>query len=718
MNLVKTIIVIGIAISGCVLMGQTVQSTLLPQTAAQANPDAAVMPFIQAIQDSNTPAAADKAFAAGAAVDANSIGLNGTYMLKMLELGMPDRAYNQAKVIERAIPTDGLALGVIAYTQARQGQMADALAGIILAAQSQPKDPFIVITLAQLTAWFDVKDRTEIPGYVREALAELRPKFADQKTFKEAYDDARVAYKELEAAAQKQALENPDVALTPGPAMVPAPVEQIPLPQPEMIQPQGQPVMVPAPADPYAGQAPVTYGTPEYAQPADTQYPAGVAVDQAPAVENNYYATNNYYASGGTYTPTYGGDAYDSGYYPTYTAADVCYDSPAYMDYYPAFAPVFVFGDFRRHWCDVVILGRSHHRGVVMGCYRGRDIVMDHDRRAYVSNAPRIGIDRSGRVAVDHRNNIPVTSAREIGGRTTTPYGTNRNANLAGAATPFQGGRINNTFAAPTRNTTFTGPVTSAHPATGGNTPTFAGPTNNNQMGRQDGRFINPVAAHMASQTPAPSPTMQTARPTFNTAGAQPTARTNFTPTPTAERFTPTQQPTMQKFDRPDTTTFRPTQQTARPTMTDTPRANFNTTTAQPTPRTSFPQMPTAQERFTPAPQTTVQKFDRPDSSTARPTQQSVRPTATDTPRASFTPTPRTSFTPSPSAGSSQAFTPSPRTSVAAPSGKGGWGSGNQDQNDRFSGGGFSDGGSRGGYSDGGSRGGYSDGGSRGRGGR
>ena len=392
------IVVVAIGCAGRSLHGGNTEPAALPPIPPS------LVPHLEALEDANSFAAADKAYAAGAAIDANSPALNEVYLIKMLELGAPERALRQALIVEKVDPTHGLVLGVIAYVQAQRGEMADALAGIIMASMSLPEDPFVVRTAAQLTAWYDLKpDRPEIPGYVKEALADARKELSKQKQFTDAYDEAKAAYKELEAAAEARAAAEAK-------ALAEAPLADAS--QSAQAQSEPNPVVVPTP-QPWT-DAPTVAAEP----------------------------TVIYNEDGAYYPATY--DGYDeptSQYAPTYVAFGGCATffsgvwscSPVPSFYEPVCAPVInvgpiininiaIFGgrsrlhyfdDFHRHRDDIVFVGqvRDHDRGLLLGHSYGRDVVMDQARNVFIGSARNAVVNRAGNVAANHAGLVTVGTA-------------------------------------------------------------------------------------------------------------------------------------------------------------------------------------------------------------------------------------------------------------------------------------------------------------------
>src|SRR5271165_3617731 len=80
---------------------------------------------IQAIQQAPDPSAAITAYANGIALNRNDPKLFEAYVSRMVDLGLPELAYHQAQTLTTLQSSNGLAWGVVAYVEARRGQMAE-----------------------------------------------------------------------------------------------------------------------------------------------------------------------------------------------------------------------------------------------------------------------------------------------------------------------------------------------------------------------------------------------------------------------------------------------------------------------------------------------------------------------------------------------------------------------------------------------------------------
>ncbi len=117
---------------------------------AEQTPAPADTAPIQAIQQAPDPSAAVTAYANGIALDRHDPKLYEAYVARMVDLGLPELAYHQAQTLTTLQSSNGLAWGVVAYVDARRGQMADAISAINLAGQFAPENKFVAHTAGEL----------------------------------------------------------------------------------------------------------------------------------------------------------------------------------------------------------------------------------------------------------------------------------------------------------------------------------------------------------------------------------------------------------------------------------------------------------------------------------------------------------------------------------------------------------------------------------------
>src|SRR4029450_7976736 len=123
---------------------------------------------IQAIEQAPDPSATVAAYVNGAAVDRNDPKLSEAYVIRMVDLGLPELAFHQAQTLTTLQSNNGLAWGVVAYVEARRGNMPEAISAINLAGQFAPTSPLVERTAGGIMGLRAIK------GY-NKSLSEKAP---------------------------------------------------------------------------------------------------------------------------------------------------------------------------------------------------------------------------------------------------------------------------------------------------------------------------------------------------------------------------------------------------------------------------------------------------------------------------------------------------------------------------------------------------------------
>jgi hypothetical protein len=212
---------------------------------AQSTPPADAS-AIQAIQQAPDPSAVVTAYANGMGLDRNDPKLYEAYVARMVDLGLPELAYHQAQTLTTMRSNNGLAWGVVAYVDARRGQMLEAVSAINLAGQFAPENKFVAHTAGELAAWYDLKaDKAALPDNAKNGMAKIRGLLGKQTAFTEAYETAQKAY-QAQSTSSAQAAPIQGVPGQAGASQA-APVQYAPAPQ-VPYAPQAPPAPVAAPA--------------------------------------------------------------------------------------------------------------------------------------------------------------------------------------------------------------------------------------------------------------------------------------------------------------------------------------------------------------------------------------------------------------------------------------------------------------------------------------
>lgn len=241
---------LGLMVLGGVLgCGGSEPATSQPATVAAA---------IQAIQQAADPSAVVAAYGSGIGLAPNDPKLHEAYVARMVDMGLPEMAYHQAQILTTLQPNNGLAWGVVAYVDARRGQMPEAVSAINLAGQFASSNKFVAHTAGEILAWYDLKaDKTKLPDNAKDGLTRVRGLVDKQPAFTEAYETARKAYQAQTSAAQTP--EQEAAADTGSTASAATAISAAPAPQ-AAYAPQA--TAVPQAVSPYDQVAAPTYALP------------------------------------------------------------------------------------------------------------------------------------------------------------------------------------------------------------------------------------------------------------------------------------------------------------------------------------------------------------------------------------------------------------------------------------------------------------------------
>ena len=169
---------------------------------------------IQAIEQAPDPSATVAAYVNGAAVDRNDPKLSEAYVIRMVDLGLPELAFHQAQMLTTLQSNNGLAWGVVAYVEARRGNMVEAISAINLAGQFAPNNPLVERTAGEIIAWYDIKaDKPTLSENAQRGLATIRQLLGKSPEFANAYETAKKAY-QAQARTPEQPVQSQTVSPT------------------------------------------------------------------------------------------------------------------------------------------------------------------------------------------------------------------------------------------------------------------------------------------------------------------------------------------------------------------------------------------------------------------------------------------------------------------------------------------------------------------------
>ena len=185
----KMMLVLGICAS--LITGRAAPASEVELTAA-----------IHALQQAPDPSAAVAAYANGVALDRESPMVHEAYVSRMVEFGLPEMAYRQARTLTGLVSSNGLAWAVLAYVDARRGDMTNAVSEVTLAGRFAAEHPFVQRTAGEIVAWYDLQaDKSILPEHVRAGLERVRTSLEKRPAYVAAYDTARKAYQTQPAGA-------------------------------------------------------------------------------------------------------------------------------------------------------------------------------------------------------------------------------------------------------------------------------------------------------------------------------------------------------------------------------------------------------------------------------------------------------------------------------------------------------------------------------------
>ena len=190
------------------------------QPPATAPNHSAIDAAVKDVRDAETVDKLVDAYAAGLAVDSNSVALHIAYLRKVVDFDVPNLGVAAANRIVAIDPRDGLARAVLADNEARQGAMVAALTDLSIAAKKAPAEPFVQKTAGHLLAWYDNNPRPpQLPSNIRESLAAANKSLETSPAFSDAYREATDYFRQERQQSVRSPATQPVAGATtqPGP---------------------------------------------------------------------------------------------------------------------------------------------------------------------------------------------------------------------------------------------------------------------------------------------------------------------------------------------------------------------------------------------------------------------------------------------------------------------------------------------------------------------
>ena len=203
-------------LSVLLLSAATFAETMVITVAASTAPAGSAEWSIEHAAD---PSAATDDYVKGISSGGDIAALEAAYVKRMVDFGVPDMATTQAADLAQRKPDNGVAHAVVAYGNAKRGEMNAALADIAKAVERAPDDPFVQRTAGQLIAWYDARaDRSKVPDDLQQSIDAMRRRIGQSPTFVYAYEKSREGMRagtDVTPYAQSQPASTPVAAAPP-----------------------------------------------------------------------------------------------------------------------------------------------------------------------------------------------------------------------------------------------------------------------------------------------------------------------------------------------------------------------------------------------------------------------------------------------------------------------------------------------------------------------
>jgi len=151
--------------------------------------------FIRLIEAESDPTVATVVYARAVELFPRQPRPHVVYIRRVLELGLPELAYQPAGALLKLDSENALAWAVVAHMQARRNEFAEALSTALKAVDSLRDDPFVLDVAGQLVAWYDhAAGKSQVPQAVKRKLEDVRPNIERKEAFSKAYEAAKALF--------------------------------------------------------------------------------------------------------------------------------------------------------------------------------------------------------------------------------------------------------------------------------------------------------------------------------------------------------------------------------------------------------------------------------------------------------------------------------------------------------------------------------------------
>jgi len=173
-----------------------------PTASAPVEQGGLVVSAVRSIRDAPDPSAVVLAYANVLATDRGNARLHDAYVSRMVELGLPELAYHQARLLAELDPNNGMAWAVLAHASAKRGEMGESLSAVIRAVDHCPENPFVQRTAGAILAWCDEnRDPINEHELLKKSIEKMRKDLAQAKAFSEAYAQGKAVVEEARGSS-------------------------------------------------------------------------------------------------------------------------------------------------------------------------------------------------------------------------------------------------------------------------------------------------------------------------------------------------------------------------------------------------------------------------------------------------------------------------------------------------------------------------------------
>ena len=141
---------------------------------------------LHAISATTDPSAATRAYTAAVKVAPRDYRVYQRYVKNMIDLRAVGELEAPATMLTQLHPSTGVGWAVLAYFNARRGEMTKAVANETRAMNNNPSSPFALQIAGQLVAWYSHADKSKLSAELADQIARLKA-YRDHPAYKIGY---------------------------------------------------------------------------------------------------------------------------------------------------------------------------------------------------------------------------------------------------------------------------------------------------------------------------------------------------------------------------------------------------------------------------------------------------------------------------------------------------------------------------------------------------